>query len=63
MPKVSVPQKEGEIVIARAGDDPKTYRVTDGTVTVAAADLDHFLAHVEGSKPEGGQSSTTKKEA
>lgn len=62
MAKVSVPQRDGEIVIARAGDEPKTYKVTDGTVTVAADDLEHFLAHVDGSKPEGGQSSSTKKE-
>lgn len=53
MSKVSVPQKDGEIVIARAGDDPKKYKVTNGSVTVAEGDLDHFLAHVEGSRPEG----------
>lgn len=60
MPKVSVPQKEGEIVIARAGDDPKKYKVTNGTVTVAEGDLDHFLAHVEGSSAAGNQSSANK---
>lgn len=52
MPKVRV-KEEGEIVITRNGDEPTTYKVTDGFVTVSAANLDNFLAVVEGSKVEG----------
>lgn len=64
MPKVHVPSKAGdEIVIRHAGNDPITYKVTDGTTTVKDGDLDVFLASVEGSKVEGGKSSTTAKES
>lgn len=61
MPRVKV-KEEGEITIAYQGDEPTTYKVTDGYVTVSAANLDHFLAVVEGSSVEGTRSggSTTK---
>ncbi len=50
-PKVRVPASAGdEITISVAGDEPKTYKVTDGEATVAAADLPTFLGAVEGSR-------------
>jgi hypothetical protein len=62
MAKVRVPQSDGEITITRGGES-KTYRVTDGTITVAADDLEAVLLHVEGSKPTSGSpAATTKKE-
>lgn len=51
--KVRVPQADGEIRISRDGDDPAVYKVSDHVTTVKADDLDHFLAHVEGSKTDG----------
>lgn len=60
---VRVPQKEGEIRIAVAGDEPRTYKVSDHTVTVNNADLDHFLVTIEGSKVDGAKSTTTSKES
>lgn len=51
MSKVHVPMAAGpEITITLGGGEPKTYKVSDdGTVTVTAADLTHFLAVVDGS--------------
>lgn len=50
MPKVRVPKSAGtDITITRRGES-RSYKVSDdGTVTVAAADLDNFLAVVDGS--------------
>lgn len=50
MPKVKVAQKDGEIVVSPRVGEPKTYPVTDGQVTVAKEDLDHFLLHVDGAE-------------
>lgn len=50
MPKVQVKQDDGEIKISTNGDEPKTYKVSDGTVTVALVDLAAFLNNVAGSK-------------
>lgn len=61
-PKVRVPQSEGDITIAANGDEPRTYKVTDGTVTVAEADLPTFLGAVEGSSVEAKTASSTSKE-
>ena len=61
MAKVSVPKSAGdEIQISRNGDEPKTYRVTDGHITVASDDLEHVLNVVEGSKQAGGTTTATK---
>jgi hypothetical protein len=65
MAKVRVPQADGEITLSRVGEEPKTYRVTDHEVTVAAADLDNFLVHVDGAREVGAKpvsTSTTTKE-
>lgn len=59
MPKVHVPQPDGEVVVARNGEEAKTYRVTDHQVTVKEEDLQHFLGVVEGSKPDGGSSAAS----
>ena len=48
--KVRVPQADGEITIARAGEDDRRFRVTDHEVNVAGDDLELFLVHVDGSK-------------
>lgn len=50
MPKVHVPKSAGtEISIRRGGGEPHTYKVgDDGAVTVAEADLTHFLAVIDG---------------
>lgn len=52
MPKVNVPQKDGEIVVTVGGLEPTTYKVTDGTVSVKDADLPRFLAVVDGAKAD-----------
>lgn len=57
MPKnheIKVDQRDGEISIALAGGDPKTYKVTDGEVTVEEADVERFLAVIDGSSLVGG---------
>jgi len=51
--KVNVPQKEGQIVIRNGIDEPVTYKVIDGAVTVADADLSTFLAAVDDSRVVG----------
>ncbi len=64
MPKVNVPQRDGDISISVAGDEPRTYKVNDGQVTVAEKDVERFLAVVDGSKVAGGSSAgATKKES
>lgn len=53
--KVTVPADAGdEITFRRGGLDPVTYKVDGGAVSVDDADLQHFLAHVEGSTTSGG---------
>jgi hypothetical protein len=64
VPKVNVPQKDGSISISTAGDEPRTYHVSEGQVTVAEKDVERFLAVVDGSKVAGGSTtSATKKES
>lgn len=63
MPKVSVPRSVGdEVTIAHAGDEPRTYKVTDGEVTVAVADLSIFLGAVEGSREVAKPAASSQKE-
>lgn len=49
MADIKVKQKDGSITIRRGGADPVTRYVSDHIVQVADGDVDHFLAHVEGS--------------
>lgn len=50
--KVKVPQKDGEVTIAVAGDEPRTWRVTNGLVSPAnQGEHDLLLAHIDGAKP------------
>lgn len=60
MPKVRVPQEDGEISIAVAGGEPTIYKVTAGTTTVPADDLEVFLGAVEGSSTEAKPASKEK---
>ncbi len=53
MPKnvdVNVLQKDGEISISIAGDEPTVYKVTAGAVSVPEESVARFLAAVDGSK-------------
>lgn len=60
---IKVPKEAGEaIVLSRGGQDPVTYNVTDGKVSVPEAEAAHFLAIVEGSTAVGGTTATDKKE-
>ena len=61
--KVNVQQKDGEVRVSIAGDEPHTYRVTDGQVSVATEDVERFLAAVDGSKVAGGNTTAAKKES
>lgn len=62
MPKVSVPESVGdEIVITTGEENPKTYRVTDGHITVAAEDMPFVLAHVDGATEAKPASSSKEK--
>jgi hypothetical protein len=61
--RINVPQESGEIVVSVAGDDPVTYKVTDGHVSVPEESASRFLAAVDGSKRvDGGSTSTAGKE-
>ncbi len=51
---VTVPQKDGEIVMRRGGEEPRTYKVTDHTVAVEQVDVEWFCSNIDGSKPAGG---------
>lgn len=59
MTRVAVPQDDGEITVSRNGDEPVTYKVKDGTVTVTD-DVAAFLNAVEGSRLEAKPVSATK---
>lgn len=51
---VRVPDTVGpEIVVRFGGDDPETYRVTNGSVEVPNARVERFLAAVDGASVEG----------
>ena len=58
---IKVPQKDGEVLVSIAGDEPTTYRVTDGQVSVATEDVERFLAAVDGSKVAGGNTTAAAK--
>lgn len=61
--RVTVPDSAGtEIRVAYRGDEPITYPVTRGAVTVQAEHLDDFLAAVEGSAVRGDSAANTPKE-
>lgn len=59
---IKVKQKDGSITIRRNGGEPVTRHVTDHVVQVADADVDHFLAHVDGSKVVEAKTVSNKKE-
>jgi hypothetical protein len=49
--RVTVPKEVGDEIIVRwNGDDPTTYKVTDGHVSVENENVERFLAHFDGSK-------------
>lgn len=60
MPQVKVPQHDGEIRISFAGDDPVTWEVTNGQVTVSAEHLNAFLDAVAGAQEVNLPSSAKK---
>lgn len=66
MTTVRVPQQDGEIKITVGGNEPLTYPVKNGRVTVEPADLSTFLASVdnatveEGNEAQSPQSGETK---
>lgn len=57
--KISVPQESGEIIIASAGEEPVTHKVTNGHVTVDADAAPHFLVNVDGSAPADDRAAAT----
>ena len=59
--KISVPQKDGEVIVSFDGDDPTTYKVTDGQVSVPGEIVERFLSAVDGSKVAGGSSTGSDK--
>lgn len=61
--KITVPQKDGEIVVRRAGSEPVTYKVTDHSVSVDEADAEWFAAQFDGSKPASGSPAATSQGA
>ena len=61
MADVRVKQKDGSITIRRNGEEPVTRHVTDHIVQVADADVDHFLANVDGSKVVEAKPASDKK--
>lgn len=66
MPKnisVSVPQAGGEISISVGGDEPKVYKVSDGSVSVPEENVARFLTAVDGSKVASGNTTGPKKES
>jgi hypothetical protein len=59
--KVTVPDAAGpEIRVSYAGDEPITYPVKNGTVTVQAEHLADFLGAVEGSTARGDSAASEK---
>lgn len=61
MARVRVPQRGGQIAIARDGGEPTVHKVSDdGVTTVADADLPTFLVVVEGSQVEAKPASPNK---
>lgn len=61
--KVKVPQKDGEIVVRHGNNEPVTYRVSDGEVSVKSEDLAHFIAVVDGAHEIAGGTPAAKKES
>lgn len=51
MAKFKVPQKQGEIVLARNGEEPTVYPVTNGMVTITEPEHESVFAQlVEGAE-------------
>lgn len=63
MPKINVPQKDGEIIIRIGNAEPTTYKVTDHQVAVEAPDVDRFMIQIDGSTLTGGNPAASKKES
>lgn len=63
MPKISVPQPDGEITLSISGGEPTTYKVSNGEVTVKEPDVARFLSQIDGSKQVGGSPAATTKES
>lgn len=61
MADVKVPQKVGSVVIRRSGEEPVTRHVSDHIVQVADADVEHFLASVDGSSVVEAKTASDKK--
>jgi hypothetical protein len=60
MVKVKVPQREGDIRIARGGDEPVVYEVSGGHVSVDEADVAHFLTVVAGAAAVDAKAAAAK---
>jgi len=56
MPSVKVEQTDGEIIVRDGGDEPVTYKVSGGSVSVPAEDVDLFVNVVEGASVAATQS-------
>ena len=59
---ITVPQKDGDIIVRRGGAEPATYKVTDHSVSVDEADAEWFAANVDGAKQASGSTAAPKKE-
>lgn len=59
--KISVPQKDGEVIVSFNGDEPITYKVNDGQISVPPENVERLLAAVDGSKVVGGSSTGSDK--
>lgn len=58
--RVRVNQKDGEVRISHAGDEPVVYKVNDGEVSIKEEDVARFLSAVPGSERVGGSPSASK---
>jgi stress response protein YsnF len=54
MAKVTVPVKDGEIVISTV-TSTKTFTVTDGTITASSEDVALIVASIDGASIEGAK--------
>jgi hypothetical protein len=59
--RITVPKEVGdEITVRWNGDDPTTYKVTDGHVSVESENVERFLAHFDGSKVADAPAASSK---
>lgn len=63
MPHIKVAQKSGEITISVGGDEPRTYRVSDGVINAADEHVAHLLASIPGSSVTEAPSKSSQAEA